>query len=214
MRIIAGKYKNRLIEAPEGSHTRPILARVRKSLFDILQPYLEGARLLDLFSGSGVMALEAFSRGATFVFSIDSSVDALEAAQQNHKRICPDQTYRVLRGDVLLWVPRLVTQEEPFDLIGITPPYGKDLANQTLTLLDQHPYWFKNETVIYVQREKTEDVKLQWENLEHVRTKNYGKTILEFFMPFEKNFEKSIDINPETKPVENSTSNIPPLEIP
>jgi 16S rRNA (guanine966-N2)-methyltransferase len=186
VRIIAGKYKNRPVETPEGKNTRPILARVRKSLFDILQPYLEGARYLDLFSGSGVMALEAFSRGASFVFSIDASVDALEVAQANHKRLCPSETYRVLRGDVLLWVPRLPQQEEPFDIIGITPPYGKDLANQTLALLDKNPNWFKPETVVFVQRERTEDVKLEWENLEHLRTKSYGKTVMEFFMPFEK----------------------------
>lgn len=192
MRIIAGKYKNRLIDAPDGLHTRPILARVRKSLFDILQPYLENARLLDLFSGTGVMAMEAFSRGASFAFSIDSDIHALEAAQGNHKRICPDRPYRVLHGDVLLWIPRLVQQEEPFDLIGITPPYGKDLANQALALLDQYPAWLKEETVLYVQREKSEDVELKWENLEHVRTRNYGKTVLEFFMPFEKNATPSI----------------------
>lgn len=193
VRIIAGKYKNRAVETPDGMNTRPILARVRKSLFDILQPYLEGARYLDLFSGSGVMALEAFSRGASFVFSIDSSVPALEVAQNNHKHICPNETYRVLRGDVLLWVPRLPQHEEPFDIIGVTPPYGKDLANQTLALLDQCPQWFKEETVVFVQREKTEDVKLEWENLEHVRTKSYGKTVMEFFMPFEKTPTPSTD---------------------
>ncbi|MBN2327129.1 MAG: 16S rRNA (guanine(966)-N(2))-methyltransferase RsmD [Candidatus Omnitrophica bacterium] len=186
MRIIAGKYKNRSISAPEGLRTRPILSRVRKSLFDTLQPYLEGARFLDLFSGTGVMALEAFSRGASFVYSIDSSPAALEAAQINYNKICPDQPYRLVRGDVLLLVPRLTKQEEPFDVIGVTPPYGQDLANKTLALLDQHSNWLKNDTVVYVQREKTEDVKLEWQNLEHVRTKTYGKTVLEFFMPFEK----------------------------
>lgn len=207
IRIIAGKYKNRPVETPEGMNTRPILARVRKSLFDILQPYLEGARYLDLFSGSGVMALEAFSRGAAFVFSIDASVNALEVAQANHKRICPQAPYRILRGDVLLWIPRLPQQEEPFDIIGITPPYGKDLANQTLALLDQYSLWFKPETVVFVQREKTEDVKLEWTNLEHVRTKTYGKTVMEFFMPFEKDAKTQEPAAPaETTPPTDSAN--------
>ncbi|MGC9326540.1 MAG: 16S rRNA (guanine(966)-N(2))-methyltransferase RsmD [Candidatus Hinthialibacter sp.] len=186
MRIIAGKYKNQAIRTPDGLQTRPILSRIRKSLFDTLQPYLEGARFLDLFSGTGVMALEAFSRGAGFVYSIDSSPAALEAAQNNFNKICPDLPYRLVRGDVLLLIPRLTKQEEPFDVIGVTPPYGRELANKTLALLDQNAHWLKSETVVYVQREKTENVQLKWVNLEHVRTKTYGKTVLEFFMPFEK----------------------------
>ncbi|MFB3786135.1 MAG: 16S rRNA (guanine(966)-N(2))-methyltransferase RsmD [bacterium] len=185
MRIIAGKYKNRAVTAPEGTVTRPILSRVRKSLFDILQPYLEGARVLDLFSGTGVIALEAFSRGASSVLSIDADAQALNAARMNHQKICPGEAYRVIRGDVLEWVPRLAKQEPPFDVIGITPPYGLGLAGKTLALLDRHPQWLHAETVIFVQRDSRETVDLEWKFLEHVRTRSYGRTVLEFFMPEE-----------------------------
>ncbi len=199
MRIIAGKYKNKKIESPEGIKTRPILVRVRKSLFDIIQPYMENARLLDLFSGSGIMALEAFSRGAAFVMSVDSDAHAAKTAETNHKNVCPDKPYRLIRGDVIQMLPRLPFQEEPFDIIGITPPYGHDLANQTLQILDQNPNWFKPETVIYVQSGYKEDIKLEWQNLEHVRTRKYGKTVMDFFMPFEKE-ESAQDASEEPTP--------------
>lgn len=186
MRIIAGKYKNRAVTAPEGTVTRPILTRVRKSLFDILQPHMGGARVLDLFSGTGVIALEAFSRGAASVLSIDADAQALNAARMNHQKICPHESYRVIRGDVREWIPRLVKQEKPFDVIGITPPYGECLAGQTLALLDAHPQWLLPETVIFVQRDSQESLEREWKALEHVRTRSYGRTVLEFFLPIEE----------------------------
>lgn len=195
MRIIAGKYKNRAVTAPEGTITRPILSRVRKSLFDILQPYLEGARVLDLFSGTGVIALEAFSRGAASVLSIDSDAKALNAARMNHQKICPGESYRVIRGDVLEWIPRLVKQEKPFDVIGITPPYGQGLADKTLALLNQSPHWLLAETVVFVQRARQESLNLEWTSLEHVRTRSYGKTVLEFFLPREIPSRESAEKN-------------------
>jgi 16S rRNA (guanine966-N2)-methyltransferase len=195
MRIIAGKYKNKKIESPEGIKTRPILVRVRKSLFDILQPYLDNARMLDLFSGSGIMALEAFSRGAAFVMSVDSDAHATKIAETNYKNVCPDKPFRLIRGDVIQMLPRLPFQEEPFDIIGVTPPYGNDLANQTLAIIDQNPIWLKPETVIFVQSGYKEDIKVEWQNLEHVRTRKYGKTVMDFFMPFEK--EESEQEEPE-----------------
>lgn len=183
MRIIAGKFKNRSIDTPEGEITRPILSRIRKSLFDILQPHLKDAQVLDLFCGSGVMTIEAFSRGAVSVVSVEADARAYETAQKNLKKVCPNENYQLLRGDVLEWVPKLAKQGFVFDVIGITPPYGTDLNNQTLRLIDKNPSLLRPETVIYIQRDKREDVQLEWKNLEHVRSKDYGRTIFEFFLP-------------------------------
>lgn len=183
MRIIAGKYKNRAIETPEGLTTRPLLSRIRKSLFGILEPHLKGARVLDCFSGSGMVALESFSRGASYVMSIDADSKAIATAKANHKKICPDNDYYLMRGDVLDTLPRLAQQEQPFDLIGVMPPFGQDLVARTLEIIDAHPALLKPDSIIFAQRDLEEDVSLEWENLEHVRTKKYGRNIFEFFMP-------------------------------
>ncbi len=185
MQIIAGKYKNRKIATPPNEKIRPVLTRVRKSLFDILEPHLKGAQMLDLYSGTGIMALEAFSRGAASVTSVDMSPVALDLAKSNHAKICPDEDYRILRGNVLETIPRLALQGNQFDVIGVTPPYGQNLVNKTLQALDRATALLKEETVIYTQRDKEEEVSLEWQNLEFVRVKKYGRTILEFFLPKE-----------------------------
>ncbi|MBD3266438.1 16S rRNA (guanine(966)-N(2))-methyltransferase RsmD [bacterium] len=186
MEIIAGKYKKQKISAPSGLVTRPMLARVRKSLMDILWPHLENGRFLDLFSGTGIVALEALSRGAKEAISVDKDSNALKAARQNHQKICPQDNYKIIEGDVIRILPRLADPNNPFDVIGITPPYGHDYCNQTLQAIDRLPALFHEETVICAQREKVEDIQLEWTNLEYVRQKRYGRTIFEFFLPKEE----------------------------
>lgn len=185
MRIISGKYKNRRVETPEGLITRPLLSRVRKSLLDILQPHLDGAKFLDLFSGTGVMALEALSRGASYATSIDSDGEALKVAQANHQKICPEENYRIIRGDVLLMIPKLAMERKPFDVIGITPPFGKDLVNATMQKLAEYPELMTPETVVFAQHSSEEAIILEWPHLEHIRTKSYGRNVFDFFLPWE-----------------------------
>jgi len=183
MRIIAGKYKNRAIATPPGLITRPLLSRIRKSLFDILQPYLSGARVLDLFSGTGILALEALSRGAAYALSIEADFNALQTAKSNHEHICPQESYRLIRGDVLLILPKLAMSEKAFDIIGVTPPYGQGLVDAALKVLEQCPSLIHKETIFYTQRDAHEEIQLDWPYLEHVRTKEYGRTVFEFFLP-------------------------------
>jgi 16S rRNA (guanine966-N2)-methyltransferase len=182
MRVIAGKYKNKMIESPTGLTTRPALSRVRKSIMDILQPHLEGARVLDLFSGTGVFSIESLSRGATFVLSIDADKKACAAIKKNKETICPKDPFRLIQGDVLKSLPTLRHQEEPFDVIAVTPPYSEGLEDKTLALIESNIALIHDETVIFVQHFHKDDIQLEWTDLEHVRTKKYGKTKVEFFM--------------------------------
>ncbi len=186
MRIIAGKYKNRKIFTPEGETTRPLLARVRKSVLDILHPHFEGVRFLDMYCGTGIMSLEALSRGASFVMGIDQNEEALRVAQRNFEKICPEDNYRLVRGDVLLMLPKLAMHKNEFQIIGITPPFGKDLANLTLEKLIECPNLFGENTVVFAQHEDSEAIQLKWPHLEHIRTKNYGRNVFEFFLPWEE----------------------------
>jgi len=182
MRVIAGKYKNRMIESPPGLTTRPVLSRIRKSIMDILQPHLEGARVLDLFSGTGVFSIESLSRGAKFTLCIEADKKACAVIKKNQQKICPKDPFRLIHGDVLKSLPVLRHQEEAFDVIGITPPYSLGLEDKTLALLETCNPLIHDDTVIFVQHFHKEDIQTEWQNLEHVRTKKYGKTMVEFFM--------------------------------
>ncbi len=189
MRIIAGKYKNRAIDTPEGLTTRPLLSRIRKSLFGILDPHLNNARILDCYSGSGIIALESFSRGASYVMSIDADPKAIATAKANHKKICPEKDYYLTRGDVLEMLPRLAQQNQSFDLIGVMPPFGDDLVARTLQIIDANPALLTPDSIIFAQRDIEEEISLEWEHFEHVRTKTYGRNIFEFFMPPEDDLD-------------------------
>ena len=83
LRILGGTFRNRLLKSPKGEQTRPTLAVMRKSVFDILQTQIEGAAFLDLYAGSGAMGLEALSRGASHATFVDANRFALSCIEDN-----------------------------------------------------------------------------------------------------------------------------------
>lgn len=135
MRVIAGQYKRRLLLAPKGHTTRPVPDRLKESLFSILQPWLQGARVLDLCSGSGAMGIEALSRGAAWVTFVDSSSDAIHVLKQNLKSLRIESCFAIFPCDVDLALKRLEQAGETFDLIFFDPPYASDLYSTTLPAL-------------------------------------------------------------------------------
>lgn len=130
MRIIAGALKGRRLVEPKDGRVRPTTDRVREAWFSIVGPELPGARVLDLFAGSGALGLEALSRGAehaTFVELLPRSLDALRA---NIAALDVADRATVHRGDALRFVGRL--DEGAFDVAFADPPYDTDQAAQLL----------------------------------------------------------------------------------
>lgn len=122
MRIIAGEWRGRAIEAPAGLATRPTADRVRETLFSMLASRLgsfEDLRVADLFAGSGALGFEALSRGAASVTFVESDAGAAASIRRNAAKLgCTDKV-RILGGSALA-LPR----SEPFDLIFADPPYA------------------------------------------------------------------------------------------
>ena len=122
MRIIAGEWRGRPIEAPAGLSTRPTADRVRETLFSMLASRLasfEGLRVADLFAGSGALGLEALSRGAASATFVDSNSSAAAAIRRNAERLGAGERVRVLAGSALA-LPR----SDAFDLVFADPPYA------------------------------------------------------------------------------------------
>ena len=121
MRIIAGEWRGRPIEAPAGSLTRPTANRVRESLFSMLASRLgsfEELRVADLFAGSGALGLEALSRGAEFALFVERDTEAARVLKRNVQSLGAAQRVRILSGSAEALPPC-----EPFDLIFADPPY-------------------------------------------------------------------------------------------
>ena len=133
MRIIAGSARGRQIAAPKGLATRPTLDRVRESLFGILQFSLEGARVLDLYAGSGSLGLEALSRGAASAVFNDRDRTCCEIVRKNLETLNLSDHAAILQLDALAAVSRLAGGQA-FDLAFLDPPY-RDGAQEALTAL-------------------------------------------------------------------------------
>lgn len=132
MRVQSGSARGRSIKAlPSGPEVRPILARIRKSLFDILRPRLAGSKFLDLFAGTGTVGIEALSNGASFAVFVDASPQSCRMIEKNLEVLGFRDRARVVRADVVGQLNLL--RGTPFDIIFMGPPY-KDQDRLPLAL--------------------------------------------------------------------------------
>lgn len=138
MRIVAGRLRGRALVAPEGRTTRPTSDRARQALFDVLAhadwaPELEGARVLDLFAGSGALGFEALSRGAAFALFVETDDAARGAIRENADALGLMGATRVHRRDATDLGPRPASAGPPFGLVFLDPPYAKGLGEGALS---------------------------------------------------------------------------------
>lgn len=131
MRIVGGTLGGRVLRAPPGHATRPTSEKVRQAIFNIL-PDLEGARVLDLFAGSGALGIEALSRGATHATFVDSGKPALEALRRNLGDLGVADRATVLAQDAVVAAKRVT---DPVGFVFVDPPYASDLASRAVLAL-------------------------------------------------------------------------------
>jgi 16S rRNA (guanine966-N2)-methyltransferase len=127
---VAGQFGGRRLQAPAGRSTRPTSDRVREALFSIIGPAVEGARVLDLFAGSGALGIEALSRGAADAVFVDSDAQAVAAVRANLAAMGVEAN--VQRRDAFAW---LAAADGTFDLVFADPPYSS--AGRTAPRLDE-----------------------------------------------------------------------------
>lgn len=142
MRIVGGKFKGRAIAAPAGRDTRPTGDRAREAVFNILAHAnwargLDGARVLDLFAGSGALGLEAMSRGAAFALFVETDAPARGAIRDNIEALGLFGTTRIHRRDATDLGAKPAGLGEPFDLVFLDPPYHKGLGERALSRLQE-----------------------------------------------------------------------------
>ena len=136
MRIITGSARGAKLVAPESNHTRPTAERTKEAVFSMLQNAFWGRRVLDLFGGSGQLALEAVSRGAASAVIVDNHKGALDAIRKNvaHTRLC--DRVRVVEADAFGYLR--TARGEDFSLVFLDPPYGMGLLPRCLSLLAEN----------------------------------------------------------------------------
>lgn len=144
MRIVAGLYRGRTLAAPPGLATRPTADRTREAVFNVLEhaawsPGLQGARVIDLFAGSGALGLEALSRGAAVCLFVETDAAARGAIRDNIDALAPEGGLngrsRIHRRDATDLAPKPAGDGPPYDLAFLDPPYGRDLGERALASL-------------------------------------------------------------------------------
>lgn len=180
MRIIAGEFRGRKLLAPVGEVTRPITDRAKQSLFDVITPIVEGARIYDCFAGTGSMGLECLSRGAAFVTFFEADRSALTRLTQNVMAIRAGERSRTIQGDLFKWFERTNTRpgtagEIGADLVFLDPPYRflTDRPNELLQLTLHLTHAHLAPGAIVVFRHDAKD-KLDLPHLERYDAREYG----------------------------------------
>ena len=183
MRIISGEAKGRTLFAPSGLETRPTSDKLRGSLFNILGARVRDARVLDLFGGTGALALEALSRGAAFAVVVDSARQAIQAIERNARAVLKDDfdgRIRILRADYRSAIAML--PGEGFDLVFLDPPYRMvEAYGDALTRLAAAGM-LSASCLMVQERLRSARVPLP-EGFECVDTRNYGETAVDFLRP-------------------------------
>lgn len=183
MRVIAGTARGRRLQAVPGSGTRPITDRAKEALFSILQPELPGARLLDLFAGTGQVGIEALSRGAAACDFNELAPEALKVIQANLAATgLAGPEARLMRRDAF----RLLDSPpaRPYDLIFVAPPQYKGLWKRAVAALDAAcAAWLGAEGLLVVQIDPREGEDLPLEALVLTDRRRYGSVELRFYRP-------------------------------
>jgi len=136
MRIISGIARGTKLETLEGKDTRPTLDRVKEPLFSIIQAYIYDAEVLDLFSGSGALALESISRGAKKAVSCDKSRKAIEIIKKNVQKTHFEASVDILNKDYRKALDEL--KNKTFDIIFLDPPYETDFGIEAIKIIMQN----------------------------------------------------------------------------
>ncbi|GAB2660429.1 16S rRNA (guanine(966)-N(2))-methyltransferase RsmD [Arenimonas aestuarii] len=145
VRIIAGHLRGSKLPVPDRPGLRPTSERVRETLFNWLQPHLHGARVLDLFAGTGALGFEAASRGAAEVLMIERDPDLARSLREQAARL-KVESVRVLAEDALAWLGR--SPGQAFDLVFLDPPFAAAAWEPAAAALAP---WLANGALIYVE---------------------------------------------------------------
>ncbi|MEE0111504.1 MAG: 16S rRNA (guanine(966)-N(2))-methyltransferase RsmD [Oscillospiraceae bacterium] len=177
MRVITGKARGVQLKTPDGMLTRPTTDRVKEALFSIINFDIPGAKVLDLFGGTGQLGIEALSRGAKSAVFVDAREDACKLIKENLKRTKMEQDSRVIRSDYADYLSRC---REQFDIIFLDPPYAEVFLENALKRITEIDILQSN-GIIVTERPLGKELPWEFENYTRSRDYKYGKTLLTIY---------------------------------
>ena len=177
MRVIAGTARGVQLKTPEGMQTRPTIDRVKEALFSIIHFDIPGAKVLDLFGGTGQLGIEALSRGAACATFVDQSDTACKLIKENLRRTKFDQKGRVVRGDYLEYLSRC---REQYDIIFLDPPYAEVFLENALKRITEIDI-LQSGGIIVAERPLGKELPWDFEGFTRSKDYKYGKVLLTLY---------------------------------
>ena len=179
MRIITGKSRGLKLAAPAGLDVRPTADRVKEALFNILNPRILGSKVVDIFSGSGNLGLEAWSRGAAEVVCVDNSASSLKYIRQNIEKAKAADQVKIYPSEALKSIEEFSRKDCLFDIVFCDPPYDRGWGELILNQIKKYNILEKN-GILVLEHSKNEEFLIP-EGLFLLRSEKYGETKIAFF---------------------------------
>jgi len=177
MRVITGKARGIQLKTPDGMLTRPTTDRVKEALFSVIHFDLPGARVLDLFGGTGQLGIEALSRGAKSAVFVDSREDACRLIRENLKRTKLETDAKVVRSDYLDYLKRC---RESFDIILLDPPYAEVFLENALKCITEIDI-LQSGGIIVAERPVGKELAFEFEGYTRSKDYKYGKILITLY---------------------------------
>jgi 16S rRNA (guanine966-N2)-methyltransferase len=183
MRVIAGTYRSRPLEAPRGTETRPTSDRLRETLFNVLAPRIPGARFADLYAGSGAVGIEAISRGAEHVWFAEKAPAAVAAIRGNLSKLKIGGGYSVEDRSVGKLLASIAKAQRQLDIVFLDPPYeDADAYSNTLSSLGREfVTMLAPGAIVIVEHQKKAPLAERYGALERTRILKQGDVALSFY---------------------------------
>ena len=166
------------MHTPKDKSIRPTIDRVREAVFSMIAAQVPGARVLDLFAGTGAMGLEALSRGARFCLFVDHGAEAVRIIRENIRLCVVQERSRIIQGPVTSVLRRLCSENELFDLIFMDPPYGKGYLEESIEIVGKIA---SDDALVIAERHVKDEqpaVPALWQK---DRERKYGDTLISLY---------------------------------
>jgi 16S rRNA (guanine966-N2)-methyltransferase len=179
MRIISGKYKGRKLFSRDDLHIRPTTDRVKEYIFNILQDFPQDKTVIDIFSGSGNLGIEALSRGAIKTFFIDNSAASIEVLKKNLKNIrISESDFEIILSDALNITQKISV---PFDLLLLDPPFIYPEIQRLLNILFDSSLT-NDKSMLVIEHEISNPIDQDSERYEIIKQKKIGRSLISFLI--------------------------------
>ena len=178
MRIISGKYKGQSLVSFQADHIRPTTDRVKESMFNIIQAAIPDAKVVDLFSGTGSLGIEALSRGAQSVVFVEKNKKSIAILEKNLEKLKVSEPFQIVNKEVLSYLKSYAG--EAFDVVFADPPFTEQMAHDVILAVDTSKVMGES-TLFLIESGRREKVLDDYPHLTRYDVREFGDKYLSFF---------------------------------